>query len=71
MLYKIVENEFKPTTAEYSMPAVDYDQNDWNSSALFEFAYGEIQNQMVVRQVLVPTDLYYTPNTQTFEDNLK
>jgi hypothetical protein len=41
MLYNIVSNEFMPTREDLSQPIVDYDQNDWNESALFEFAYGE------------------------------
>jgi len=39
MLYNIVSNEFMPSKEEEQI--VDYDQNDWNESALFEFAYGE------------------------------
>lgn len=50
---------------------VEFDQQDWQESALFEYAYGLTQNQMVKKGILVPTDLYYTPQTQTFDENLK
>lgn len=37
MLYKIVENEYKPPSGPTG--DINFDQKDWSESALFEFAY--------------------------------